>query len=285
MTPLNQHHLKAIHKLHQRGDNHTNVSSLVKYCRDNSIGTPHQKTQHFSNSERDFLIHLFHKYYDGDINAPFDSQCHNRYDNKHRREKTGAPPVFAANLIFASISPQAPLPHINTPLPIHYNGYLSTLRAQHCDPQKIHRLIIVENGDMMNQAHQWMPDLPNEWQTALLLYRGQGENQTHVKHLIQQLTPTIPLAIYPDLDPAGMHIAAEYLPRAHALIMPHQNAPTLQKYNDSDTYHNQITNRKTAPNHPTLAALHHWLIQHQLAIMQEKHHHIGKLIALPLIAP
>lgn len=279
---LTSQHLKAIQKLLQTGTRSTSSKALIHYCRAYGIGNENGNSQHFSARDLEQLNQLFRQHYHGDIRQPFATQ-HCRFDSDTLDEKL-APAVFASQLIFAAIDPSTKLPHWSADISIHHQGFIPTLAQDYCDPNKIARLIIVENGDMMNHAHRWMPDLPRLWRSALLLYRGHGDNQRHVKTLVQQLPANTPLAIYPDLDPQGIRIAAEYLPRASHIIVP-ANWQALRgdnPYNRREKYLEQTQRQHSTPSHPILQQLSDHLAQKQLALMQEKHHHLGRLKVLTL---
>lgn len=280
---MNQTLLNTIRHHYLRSQHRTSNKTLIAYCHTHGIGKVINHTT-YELSQHD--LEQLRRDYETQSGCPIHQvpNLTSRSNNPNQNEKSGAEGVFAANLAFAALDPSAILPHNSLSISINHLGFVPTIRAEHCNPAKIHRLIIVENGDLLNSITQWLPLLPEQWQTGLVLYRGHGNNNPHTQTLLKRLADHVPVAYYPDLDPQGIHIAEQYLPRINALIIPTDYLALTRdhRYNQRDKHAQQIQQNNRLPTHPKLAILYQHLLSEQLAIMQEKHHHIGTLTALAL---
>lgn len=123
----------------------------------------------------------------------------------YKDEKIGGFNVFADQLVFGSIF--ATLPLKTGAVNIGFKGLLATTTLDKVVVSEIKRLIIVENGAMMNRLFDWHHNLTFDWQQSLFLYRGHGQNINTVLNLLRQVCDTTSIAFYGDLDPYGVHIA------------------------------------------------------------------------------
>ena len=190
----------------------------------------------------------------------------------HRNEKSTSKQVFADQLVFASVYHNLPLKSVY--MPIGYPTFVPTADVSELDLTGIKRLVVIENATMLITLHEWYQCLPEVWQSSLFIYRGQGQNQSTVKALLDQLGKDIPVAIYADFDPSGLSIVMEYSAiRPVSIIVPKKWEYLLNKHpcNQTDKYFDQfhqLTNDRLTKN----SYLHKMSIVMQtekIALMQE----------------
>ncbi|MEB3754867.1 DUF7281 domain-containing protein [Acinetobacter sp. MD2(2019)] len=192
----------------------------------------------------------------------------------HRNEKSTTKDVFADQLVFAAVHHELPMKSVW--LPIGYPSFVPTVEMSELDITGIKRLVVVENATMLITLHQWYQWLPKMWQSSLFVYRGQGQNQSTVKILLNQLKDDIPVAIYADFDPFGLSIVMNYLKiRPVSILVPKgwqkfnkkHDCNQVNKYLDQISQLTQLSN-KLSQN----SCLHNMFMLMQtekIAIMQE----------------
>ncbi|WPC73399.1 DUF7281 domain-containing protein [Vibrio porteresiae] len=141
-------------------------------------------------------------------------------------------------------------------------------------------LMVIENGSMLTQWSGWVSCLPETLQHCLLVYRGHGRNQSHLKHLLSQLPEDqSPRFGYFDFDLAGILMAERWYQQTGAVpILPVNYAefPTLIENqtlrNKHATFVKQVQKYGKNPefSHPQLANVYDFIVEHELAIMQEQ---------------
>lgn len=192
----------------------------------------------------------------------------------HRNEKSTSKHVFADQLVFASIHHNLPMKSAS--LPIGYSSLVPTIDFSQLEVGGIARLMVLENAAMLMTLHQWFHCLPNEWQSSLFIYRGQGQNQNEVKELLAQLALSVPVAIYADFDPSGLFIVMNYLEiRPVSIIVPKgwQHFSRNHPCNQAEKYVNQIVGQPSLVNklaeNLDLCDMFALMQTEQLALMQE----------------
>ncbi len=205
----------------------------------------------------------------------------------HRNEKSTSKHVFADQLVFASIHHNLPLKSVS--MPIGYPTFVPTIDINELDVAGIKRLVVLENATMLMTLHQWLHCFPNEWQSSLFIYRGQGQNQNAVKQLLAQLDLSIPVAIYADFDPSGLSIVMDYCAiRPVSVIVPKgwqhfsRNHPCNQeeKYIDQTTKHPHLANKFAKC--PDLCNMFAVMQTEWLAVMQENVLQLNELESIDL---
>ena len=131
------------------------------------------------------------------------------------------------------------------------------------DADAIEQVVVVENGQMLTHWQQLLPQLPSNFQQALIVYKGHGSNQQQVQTLLRDTSSTCQIALFFDFDPAGLKMALELcatLPQHKVhLVLPADISSDntvleqLQQLNKPDAYHQQ---------HAQLKWLVQWLEQH-----------------------
>ncbi|MBS9405341.1 hypothetical protein KG088_17145 [Halomonas sp. TRM85114] len=92
------------------------------------------------------------------------------------------------------------------------NSYLSLKDPDMLDLSRYQRVLIVENGAMMENLEGMEAILPSEYREATLyVYRGHDSSARRVSELVSALTSTHRLGLFCDYDMAGLDIAAQYL--------------------------------------------------------------------------
>ena len=137
----------------------------------------------------------------------------------HRNEKSTSKQVFTDQLVFASAHHSLPLKSVS--MQIGYPSLVPTIDFSELDTAGIKRLMVLENAAMLMTLHEWYRCLPDEWQSSLFIYRGQGQNQSTVKRLLAELELNVPVAVYADFDPSGLSIVMDYFAiRPVSVIVP-----------------------------------------------------------------
>lgn len=200
----------------------------------------------------------------------------------YRNEKFARGSVFGKQLWFSA--PRTPLPLKNRDIIADIPGLLLAVPREALDIARVRRIVVVENGTMLTRWHDWITLLPPVWQDTLLLYRGHGENQNEVKHLIRDLPADAQCAIYPDLDPRGLAIADEFarLRRMSIVIPQHWATFTRGHPFSRDTVFARQSFDKKEFSSAFLTKLATHLRREHLAVMQESCLQTGGLTVEPL---
>ncbi|MCF9047272.1 DUF7281 domain-containing protein [Acinetobacter nectaris] len=173
---------------------------------DYQVGKKHGRQLHLSSSDLAMLeaIYTRHSKVSPAVNIDL-KQNRVALIDYYKDEKIGGFNVFADQLVFASISAELPLK--TGAVNIGFQGLLATTTLDQVDISAIKRLMIVENGAMINRLFDWQDNLSCDWKNSLFLYRGHGHNINIVLNLLENLPETSSIAFYGDLDPYGIHIA------------------------------------------------------------------------------
>ncbi|MFD1243825.1 DUF7281 domain-containing protein [Paralysiella testudinis] len=283
---MNKNTLMQIQKALRERPTHVKANKIWQQLHhEENIGTPGSGGLILSESDLSHLetIYARHSKQSAEHRLPKHSD---RMDTAavYRNEKYSARNVFADMLVFAA--PHATLPLKQGHVPGGIKGLVPTVMLPELAIADIHKLIVVENGNMLTRWHDWHLLLPENWQDALLLYRGHGQNSKQVRQLINLLPENSKLAIYPDFDPAGLGIAADFAQLRHFSVAIPQNWPQLRR-NHPDNQEAQFIRqtqstidaaltKKLQPFPPLTLMLAHLKQQH-LALMQENCLRLGGL--------
>lgn len=105
----------------------------------------------------------------------------------------------------------------------------------------IKKVVIVENGEAILLWDKMRSILPAEFRDAVFIYRGNGENQRLIKHLISQLTVDTEVAMFMDFDAAGLALAEQMLDgRAGYYLYPDGDGASLESHSKKSAYGAQL---------------------------------------------
>lgn len=240
----------------------------------------------FTESELEFIAIIYKKFVKLEPEEDFNLD-EDRFDtaNKVKNEKASEVGVFSDLLVFAAVTAHLPLKESD--VPIGYKGFVATVDHDVIDTSKISKLIILENGTMLTRLHDWIQQLPIEWQDGLFLYRGHGNNNRHVCSLLISLPKNTKVAYYGDLDPIGLNIAASYLKmRELSILVPECWCKLTRNHIDnreSVFFKQALRSRDLNVDESlpfSLRRIYEHVYLNQLAVMQENVNRLGRLIAI-----
>ncbi|ARP38120.1 DUF7281 domain-containing protein [Vibrio syngnathi] len=108
---------------------------------------------------------------------------------------------------------------------------------------KIDKLVVIENSELLVQSSRLMQTLPNEWQTGtLLVYRGHGESQKQIKSLLESLRSKTQVGFYFDYDLSGMKLIntlMRYVDCQASIITPRFTNEQLKRLTSKINYAKQ----------------------------------------------
>ncbi len=135
----------------------------------------------------------------------------------------------------------------NTPIPVFGDtihtqpGTVFSMRYEKLDINKIVKLLIVENGEVITNWDKVIPQLPNEYQNALLLFKGYGENQKYLEIMLRELKPDIDVGIFFDHDAAGVDMALKLAEYRHIdIVIPTHLPASLLTKSKADEFEKQF---------------------------------------------
>ncbi len=155
-------------------------------------------------------------------------------------EKWATFAVFADLLNFASQGDLLPLKDENVVIP--KNCVLST-SLQNLDLTRFRRLIVVENGEVLQHLDLLEEILPDEFKKSLVVYRGSGSNHRSLISLISNLSPGIQLGLFCDYDAAGLGIAqslSRHFKDSSYILVPKVRDEKLSRLSKEQCYADQL---------------------------------------------
>ncbi len=287
---MNKKTLNAIQIVLQRKLHEVNKNNIWKTLHEQyGIGTETIKGYKLTSEDHIWLENSYAKYVK--INPLEDMPVHmDRLDSVEifRDEKLSMQSVFATQLVCTS--PRMPIPLVSGKIMMNYRGLVPTIELKELNIAELKKVLIIENGNMITRWHDWYQYLPDEWQDALFIYRGHGQNINYVKELILRLPAETEIAIYPDFDPQGLSITVEYyaLKKCKLLISEcYQLFEREQMFNQPNKYFQQVTAEKghkmNLEKFPRLQEIFLCMQKNKLAIMQENIKETGCLIAIDIV--
>ncbi len=222
------------------------------------------------------------RYYTHLLGAPLVqfTRANNRIDatKTSNKEKSAKGGVFEALL---SIVAYREL-HLTTGvIPAGINVIIST-QAESLITDKIERLVVIENSELLVQSERLIATLPEQWQSnTLVVYRGHGESQQQIKTLLQALKPNAQVAFYFDYDFSGMKLInafMSYVSCPASIITPSHTDKQLKQLTNYENFSKQylegmhlLTRTKAAGTHheTVIHKITHWLKNYELAVTQE----------------
>lgn len=233
-----------------------------------------------SDKDFDYLQNLYQKY------AKTNSDDIKNTDNRLMtathfvNEKWAQNGVFDEYLMVAC--PKSPL-STKTGQRMGGKGCLLLVNYDEIVADQIDKLVIVENGTLMTHCEEWWYLLPEEWQSAICLYRGHRADSKYVKTLIERMGNHTKIAIYADLDLSGLDIVVDYAKIKPNKEQIHIVLPKAWQTFDNTHRDNQpllFTKQNIYQRHyssNTLITIYEHLINNKLAITQENVLHLGEL--------
>lgn len=263
-------------KSHQVRHNKTWQSLYDEY----QIGTKVADGFLLSDKDFEYLQNLYQKY--AKTNSDDIKNTDNRLTTATHfvNEKWAKNGVFDEYLLFACL--KSPLP-TKTGERMGGNGCLLLVNYDEIVVSAIEKLIIIENGTLMTHCERWHYLLPEEWQSAIILYRGHRANTKYVKALIERLDDKAMIAIYADLDLSGLDIVADYAKikpnhqQMHIILPKHwQTFDNVHRDNQPLLFAKQNIYQRHYSS-MILTNIYEHLMNNKLAITQENVLNLGEL--------
>ncbi|PMH43239.1 hypothetical protein BCU68_04420 [Vibrio sp. 10N.286.49.B3] len=119
--------------------------------------------------------------------------------------------------------------------------YVVSVELDDLDFQRFSRVLIIENGELIVQWRDVVHSLPEEWQSAVLVYRGHGKNQKDLPILIECFDSNeVKVGFFYDYDSAGLDMVEQLSNDKHHWIVPVQNMELFKGINKSDEFLKQL---------------------------------------------
>lgn len=184
-------------------------------------------------------------------------------------EKWASGTVFETLISIASTSPiKTAFGELITP-----PGCILSIPFEQMEFDSINSVVIVENGATITNWFKVEQALPDKYKGALIVYRGHGENQRHLKEIIQRVAVSANVCLYYDFDPAGLDMSIRVLNGRRAdLAIPDCSVEELRKLNKPSAYNEQyeVLTSLLKSDNQTILSLARLFEKERLAVMQEK---------------
>lgn len=240
------------------------------------IGTKIPGGFSLSNKDLAYLQMLYDRQVKTSIHATKDTQNRLSTATHFNDEKWATGGVFDECLIFAC--PTTPVP---TKAGERFGGRGCVIGVEYNEiaTVKIDKMIVVENATLIRYCDDWYHLLPNEWQSAIFLYRGQRQNARYVLDLMASLADETKVAIYADFDLAGLDIVANFAKyKSVGIVVPKAWQTFDGKHRDNQPLLFARQNTIQRRYHSTiLADIYKHISTHKLAITQENVLSLGEL--------
>jgi hypothetical protein len=276
---------KAINRLLQARKNEVARSDVWKRIyEETGLGAVRGNRFLFSEDDLDKLRQFGRSLTGGELDPLFYQPSGSRMDTAeiHSNEKFTSQSVFG-NLLLLATAGDARVIIDGQPGATQPGSFLAVQPgAVNFEALTQQKLIVIENGSLMPDWHRIV--LPPDWQNAVLLYRGHGENVRDVSKLVQA-QPSEQLAVYYDFDPAGMFMALNW-GRGHILVpqdwraLDCSAAGGLNQRGTHRQQHAELKIAQAAAVTDQQRSILAFMAAHECAIMQE--HMTSR--AMPLIA-
>lgn len=215
------------------------------------------------------------RYYTQLLGAPLTqfTQENNRIDatkttNKEKSAKGG---VFEALLSIVAIGEL----HLTTGvIPAGINTIIST-EVENLVTDKIERLVVIENSELLVQSDRLIATLPEEWQSnTLVVYRGHGESQQQIKTLLRALKPSAQVAFYFDYDFSGMKLInafMAYVSCPASIITPNHTDKKLNQLTNHENFAKQYLDGAHLLTRTEASSKHYEIVIHQVTLCLKNH--------------
>lgn len=271
--------LDAIERLLKRGKTSMRKSKVWESIHEETgAGTIIRGDIHFTPEDKKRLREYIQSEYR--LDPMFDSRDGDRMAMAKRdtSEKLAKSSVFGQLLVMATAG--------NTRVSVNGEqlktapGSVISVMPDALDHDKLQNqsLVVVENGAVM--PHWTNILLPANWQNAVLIYRGHGDNAKAVAGLVEEHPPE-KLAFFYDLDPAGLVMGTRVGGNSSVLVPTDwQGLHRESGINQPDIYRNQMASMQQFKKLGTagVGSLAAHIEAQELAVMQE--HIVQRRMAL-----
>ncbi|MGO2997458.1 MAG: DUF7281 domain-containing protein [Moraxellaceae bacterium] len=154
-------------------------------------------------------------------------------------------------------------------------GVLPSVLPEFLDITRFKKVIIIENGQLMTHWWQWQDRLPANWKSALLVYRGHGNNLAWLSNILPKLPTACEVLLSFDVDLSGLRMINHYAKQCTgkvSVLLPKivlTSSPIIPPYNQPHKVTEQINATTTSSLLEPLQSIYQVLIDHNLALMQE----------------
>mgnify|MGYP003369779664 CR=1 FL=1 len=156
-----------------------------------------------------------------------------------KNEKWAQKGVFSDLLNFSSL--KNPLPLKTGEIDIA-SGAIVSSSLEDIDIKKISKVIVTENGEVLNHINLLKHIVPDLFKDALVLYRGHGINENYVFNFLENLNNNCYVGFFCDYDASGLAISLNLKKHAKALtylIIPKNIDLSLAVYSKEWCYQDQ----------------------------------------------
>ncbi|MGR5168646.1 DUF7281 domain-containing protein [Vibrio astriarenae] len=151
--------------------------------------------------------------------------------------------------------------------------YVASVELDDLDFPRFSRVLIIENGELMVRWKDVVLSLPDEWQSAVLVYRGHGKNQKDLPTLIECFdNNAVEVGFFYDYDPAGLDMVEQLSNAKHYWVVPALNLELFLSINKLDEFLKQLEQLDRLKSRDVSASIREHLTfieKNTLAITQE----------------
>ncbi|GLR05953.1 hypothetical protein GCM10007906_35410 [Vibrio hyugaensis] len=151
--------------------------------------------------------------------------------------------------------------------------YVASVELDDLDFPRFSRVLIIENGELMVRWKDVVLSLPDEWQSAVLVYRGHGKNQKDLPTLIECFdNNAVEVGFFYDYDPAGLDMVEQLSNAQHYWVVPALDLELFRSINKLDEFLKQLEQLDRLKSRDVSASIREHLTfieKNTLAITQE----------------
>lgn len=151
--------------------------------------------------------------------------------------------------------------------------YVASVELDDLDFPRFSRVLIIENGELMVRWKDVVLSLPDEWQSAVLVYRGHGKNQKDLPTLIECFdNNAVEVGFFYDYDPAGLDMVEQLSNAKHYWVVPALNLELFRSINKLDEFLKQLEQLERLKSRDVSSSIREHLTfieKNTLAITQE----------------
>lgn len=242
------------------------------------IGEVRAKSVYLSQDDIETIEKHFNKLLGEPIlTSNFDVHSRLEAADRFANEKWSKGGVFEALLTIAS----------NNRLPIKGDtefftpsGTVFSIPYELLDIEKVEKLVIVENGELITNWHIVIEHLPDYLRDATILFKGYGANQLYLSAILSAVNANSNICVFFDYDAAGFDMALKLAEHRNVnIIVPKEITKELLKKSKGEQFENQYVQLKKMMNSNTtpsvIKEVLHSIKNNKIAITQEhliQHH-------------